>query len=169
LRFAPPPPSWGVVHVIVAASDAATRAELRAKALGAGLPCDEEAASPAFLEDQLALHESPEETLVIVAEHEGVGLARLALGRGVPVLTWPARGADAGLTVARLASRRLTLREREILELVAMGSSNKSIARSLRISPNTVKFHMTTLFAKLGVTTRAEAIAAAARNGQLSL
>jgi DNA-binding CsgD family transcriptional regulator len=167
LRFAPPPPSWGVVHVIVAASDAATRAELRARTLGAGLPCDEEAESPALLADQLALHESSEDTLVVVAEREGVDLARLALGRGVPVLTWPARGVNAGLTVA--TSRRLTLREREILELVAAGSSNKSIARSLRISPNTVKFHMTTLFARLGVTTRAEAIAAAARNGQLSL
>jgi DNA-binding CsgD family transcriptional regulator len=178
------------VHVIVAAVDAATRAELRAKALGAGLPCDEEAASPALLEDRLALHESMEEILVIVAEHEGAGLARLALGRGVPVLTWPARGADTGFTHSSLrrrvlprdevdsrsrrgppevGTRRLTPREREILALVAAGTSNKSIARSLRISPNTVKFHMTTVFAKLGVTTRAEAIAAAARSGELSL
>ncbi len=149
------------MHVIVAASDAATRAELRAKTLGARLPCDEEVASPALLADRLALHESPDEILVIVAEHDGVGLARLALGRGVPVLTWPARGA--------VGTRRLTPREREILALVAAGSSNKSIARSLRISPNTVKFHMTTLFEKLGVTTRAEAIAAAARSGELSL
>lgn len=159
------------MHVIVAASDAGTRAELQAKALGAGLPCDEEAASPALLEERLVLHESREDMLVIVAEHDGVGLARLALGRGVPVLTWPVRGENGGFTAPPegVGSRRLTLREREILGLVAAGSSNKSIARSLRISPNTVKFHMTTLFAKLGVTTRAEAIAAAARKGELSL
>ncbi len=164
--------------MIVAAADAGIRAELRAKALGAGLRCDGEISSPAFLAERLALQGRAEDTLVIVAETDDAGLGRLALARGVPVLTWP----DRGTATARQSDavrerplpseprgRRLTPREREVLALVAAGISNKSIARSLKISPNTVKFHMTTLFAKLGVATRAEAIAAAARSGELSL
>jgi DNA-binding CsgD family transcriptional regulator len=166
------------VHVIVAANDSEAREVLRAEALRAGLPCDEEVGSAALLERSLELRDPADPTLVIVAQHEGGGLARLALGRGVPVLLWPL-GLDGtervqGATIEpdtlpHPRSRRLSAREREILALVAAGTSNKGIARSLRISPNTVKFHMTTLFGKLGVATRAEAIAAAARSGELSL
>jgi DNA-binding CsgD family transcriptional regulator len=63
----------------------------------------------------------------------------------------------------------LTEREREVLEWVAAGVSNKGIARRLGLSPNTVKFHIAALLAKLGASTRAEAVAAAARRGELSL
>jgi DNA-binding CsgD family transcriptional regulator len=161
------------VHVILAAADAGTRQRLRAKVLGAGLPCDEEVASPVLLERSLALREPEDQTLVVVAREDAAALSRLALGHGVPVLIWPAPEASAAPPTARrpqAGSRaRLSAREREILALVAAGASNKGIARSLRISTNTVKFHMTTLFGKLGVATRAEAIAAAARSGELSL
>lgn len=67
------------------------------------------------------------------------------------------------------ASARLTEREREVLESVAAGVSNKGIARRLGLSPNTVKYHITALLTKLGASTRAEAVAAAARRGELSL
>ena len=66
-------------------------------------------------------------------------------------------------------ARPLTSRERQILELVAAGTSNKRIARELRVSPNTVKFHLASLFDKLGATTRAEAVAVAVRRGELVL
>ncbi len=65
--------------------------------------------------------------------------------------------------------RPLTSREREILGLVASGTSNKGIARCLRVSANTVKFHLAAVFDKLNAATRAEAVAEAIRRGELSL
>jgi DNA-binding NarL/FixJ family response regulator len=67
------------------------------------------------------------------------------------------------------AIRPLTSREREILSLVASGTSNKGVARALTVSVNTVKFHLAATFEKLNVTTRAEAVAEAIRRGELSL
>jgi DNA-binding NarL/FixJ family response regulator len=64
---------------------------------------------------------------------------------------------------------RLTSREREVLALVATGISNKGIARQLQVSPNTVKFHIAAILDKLDAATRAEAVAAAVRRGELSL
>jgi len=63
----------------------------------------------------------------------------------------------------------LTPREREVLALVAAGTSNKGIARQLQVSPNTVKFHIAAILDKLDASTRAEAVAAAVRRGELSL
>ena len=64
---------------------------------------------------------------------------------------------------------RLTSREREVLALVASGISNKGIARQLQVSPNTVKFHIAAILDKLDAATRAEAVVAALRIGELSL
>jgi non-specific serine/threonine protein kinase len=59
----------------------------------------------------------------------------------------------------------LTEREREVLRLVAQGCSNKAIARQLFLSPSTVNHHLTSVFTKLGVNTRAQAVAEAAQRG----
>jgi DNA-binding NarL/FixJ family response regulator len=69
----------------------------------------------------------------------------------------------------RRHGRPLTAREREILALVASGTSNKGIARALAVSANTVKFHLAAVFDKLNAGTRAEAVAEAIRRGELSL
>jgi DNA-binding NarL/FixJ family response regulator len=69
----------------------------------------------------------------------------------------------------RRSGRPLTSREREILALVASGTSNKGIARALTVSANTVKFHLAAVFDKLNAATRAEAVAEAIRRGELSL
>jgi DNA-binding NarL/FixJ family response regulator len=58
----------------------------------------------------------------------------------------------------------LTERELETLRLVAQGKSNAEIARTLYITPKTVKFHLTHIFAKLGVANRTEAAAYALNN-----
>jgi DNA-binding NarL/FixJ family response regulator len=63
----------------------------------------------------------------------------------------------------------LTAREREVLQLVAEGLANKQIALSLNISEHTVKFHLSSLYAKLGVTSRTEAVRAGARRGWVVL
>ena len=58
-------------------------------------------------------------------------------------------------------------RELEVLALLAAGRSNKEIARRLAVSPNTVKTHVTKLFAKLEANRRTEAIARARELGML--
>jgi DNA-binding CsgD family transcriptional regulator len=63
----------------------------------------------------------------------------------------------------------LTSREREILALLADGLGNKQIAARLGISTNTVKTHLELLFERLGVSSRAEAVAAGVRQGLLLL
>jgi predicted ATPase/DNA-binding CsgD family transcriptional regulator len=61
----------------------------------------------------------------------------------------------------------LTEREREVLRLVAKGLSSKAIGRQLFIVPSTVNYHLTSVFHKLGVETRAQAVAVAAEYGLL--
>lgn len=58
---------------------------------------------------------------------------------------------------------RLTPREREILQEIALGSTNKAIARTLGISPGTVKVHVERVIAKLGVNDRTQAAVLATR------
>ncbi|MFC5953817.1 response regulator [Streptomyces pratens] len=64
-------------------------------------------------------------------------------------------------------SAPLSAREREVLALVARGTSNREIARELFISEATVKTHLTHLYAKLGVRDRAAAVAVAYERGIL--
>ncbi|MEV0374572.1 response regulator transcription factor [Streptomyces sp. NPDC050636] len=61
----------------------------------------------------------------------------------------------------------LSAREREVLALVAKGTTNREIARLLFISEATVKTHLTHLYAKLGVNDRAAAVAAGYDRGIL--
>jgi DNA-binding NarL/FixJ family response regulator len=63
----------------------------------------------------------------------------------------------------------LTAREAQILALLAEGLVNKQVAARLGISRHTVKTHLAALFHKLGVSTRAEAVAAGARAGVILL
>jgi DNA-binding NarL/FixJ family response regulator len=63
----------------------------------------------------------------------------------------------------------LTERERQVLQLTARGLANKQIASMLEISENTVKFHLSSLYAKLGVTNRTEAVRTGARRGWVVL
>jgi DNA-binding NarL/FixJ family response regulator len=63
----------------------------------------------------------------------------------------------------------LTTREQDVLTLVARGRSNKEIASALTITETTVKSHLRSVFAKLRVFSRTEAIAAASRRGLVHL
>ncbi len=103
------------------------------------------------------------------ASSEQLTFASLAVAAGlrafdddsfVPLLTPALPQADADV---------LTSREREVLEHVASGRSNRAIAEALGISDHTVKFHVRALLEKLGADTRADAVARALRRGLLSL
>jgi DNA-binding CsgD family transcriptional regulator len=63
----------------------------------------------------------------------------------------------------------LTAREREVLALVADGRSNREIATGLGISEHTVKFHLASLFGKLGVSTRTQAVRRALEWGLIDI
>jgi len=66
---------------------------------------------------------------------------------------------------ATAAFPELTAREREILELIAAGRSNAEITSHLVLSPKTVRNHVSSVFAKLGVANRAEAIVRGRQGG----
>ena len=70
---------------------------------------------------------------------------------------------------ASMRSESLSARELEVLTLLARGQSNKEIAMELRISETTVKSHLRSLFAKLDVLSRTEAITVASRRGLVRL
>ena len=74
---------------------------------------------------------------------------------------------------AKLAERvsgvELTQREMVVLRALATGQSNKAIGRSLFISETTVKAHVKSIFSKLNVLSRTEAIAVAVRRGMVKL
>jgi DNA-binding NarL/FixJ family response regulator len=79
---------------------------------------------------------------------------------------------DEFARLARDTSRRggdqhddLTAREREVLQLVAEGSTNREIAASLFLSEHTVNFHVRNILSKLHLRNRAQAVAYAIRTG----
>jgi ATP/maltotriose-dependent transcriptional regulator MalT len=106
-------------------------------------------------------------------ETSAPGETRSSREARAPGEVWPSGGAaalrDPVDSTPRRNGRPLTRREREILSLVASGTSNKGIARALAVSANTVKFHLAAVFDKLNAATRAEAVAEAIRRGQISL
>jgi len=68
-----------------------------------------------------------------------------------------------------LPDEALTTREREVLELLSRGLPNKLIARRLQISEHTVKFHVSSIYAKLGATSRTDAVSRGVRRGLITL
>jgi DNA-binding NarL/FixJ family response regulator len=69
----------------------------------------------------------------------------------------------------KMSSQMLTPREIEVLGMLAEGLSNKTIARRLTLSEHTVKFHISSLFSKLHVSSRTEAVILGARQGLILL
>jgi DNA-binding NarL/FixJ family response regulator len=70
--------------------------------------------------------------------------------------------------VRQPAKETVSLRELEVLQLIAAGSTNREVAERLFISEATVKTHLLHLFAKLGVNDRAAAVGAAFERGLLT-
>ena len=77
--------------------------------------------------------------------------------------------APAPAPVLEPDSASLTPREREVIELLAEGLSNKLIALRLDISEHTAKFHVNSILEKLEADTRTDAVVRAARRGLITL
>jgi len=116
--------------VFIANESAAERAELASRLAAAGL---------------VVVSEPSRADFVITSAGEW---ARLRPRPSLP----SERRRGEGLTEA------LTPREREVLTLVADGLQNREIAVRLGVSEHTVKFHLGTIFGKLGASTRTEAV-----------
>jgi two-component system response regulator DesR len=104
--------------------------------------------------------------------------ARAAGASGFVSKDWDAREVaravrtvGLGMTVFTPAAEQpaplLTEREREVLDLIAAGSTNREIAQRLFLSPHTVKEHTSALYRKLSARNRAEAVQKAQRMGLL--
>lgn len=90
---------------------------------------------------------------------------RAAANGESPIAARVARTLLSRYTSAVRTDDGLTDREREVLALVARGMANKQIGRALGISDRTVKAHLTSVFARIGVTDRTQAALWAQRHG----
>ena len=132
--------------------------------------------SAASLETLAAARREEGFQLIVVARETDAETAANAFAAGATALI--SNAADGGSLVSALAiaaaesSRteefHLSVRELEILELVARGSSNAEIARALWVSEPTVKFHLSRIYKKLRVSSRTEAAWIARTHGLVS-
>jgi len=113
----------------------------------------------------ISLNASPEELLAAVrALHEGLLV-------GAPELMAPlfGMGLSAAVSEASDPAELLTERELQVLQILARGLANKQIAVELHISEHTVKFHVSSIYAKLGVASRTEAVRVGVQRGLVVL
>ncbi len=119
-----------------------------------------------------------------VRRSSGAGRMSPAAARAAGASGFVSKDLDAGEVVAavrRVASGMtsfppklaqpaplLSEREREVLELISAGSTNREIAQQLYLSPHTVKEHTSALYRKLGARNRADAVQRAQRIGLLA-
>ena len=124
---------------------------------------------------------SPETRVLLIsgAGRMSPAAARAAGASGFVSKDWEAREVaravrmvGCGMTVfeptAHQPAPLLTEREREVLDLIAAGSTNREIAQRLYLSPHTVKEHTSAVYRKLEARNRAEAVQRAQRVGLLS-
>ena len=107
-----------------------------------------------WLQFQFFLKSYPVETYVIL-----IAAASTLLGIWLGTrLTSRKRAPGFERNEAAMKSLGISKREIEVLEALALGQSNKQIARALKISPNTVKTHVAKLYEKLDASGRVSAI-----------
>ncbi|MCX5204088.1 response regulator transcription factor [Streptomyces sp. NBC_00237] len=109
------------------------------------------------------LKDAPREELFTAVRAAAEGRTVLSPAVATRLVTQVRKPAPAAGTSAS----PLSAREREVLALVAKGTSNREIARILFVSEATVKTHLTHLYAKLGVNDRAAAVATGYERGIL--
>ncbi len=110
--------------------------------------------------------EATEDELAAAVRAAGEGLWVGAPGLVEGLMRFPRGGESAG---DDSLIEPLTAREKEVLQLMAQGLANKQIALALGISEHTVKFHLSSLYAKLGISSRTEAVRRGIELGLISL
>lgn len=108
------------------------------------------------------LKDAPREELFAAVRSAAAGGSPLAPAIAARILGRMAGGGGARSNV-------LTLRELDVVRLVARGASNREIARDLTISEATVKTHLLKIFEKLGVADRTSAVTTAMERGLIEL
>jgi DNA-binding NarL/FixJ family response regulator len=115
------------------------------------------------------VHAGARGVIVREAPAEWLRAASVAVANGLHALDDSSFEQVFARTASETDAGLLSPREREVLELVADGLSNKVIAENLGISEHTAKFHLRSIMDKLGADTRTDAVAKAARRGMLAL
>jgi two-component system, NarL family, response regulator YdfI len=104
----------------------------------------------------------------IVAAVEAIAFGLVVLHPEVVELL-PLKASNPKEKVSINVVQTLTLREIEVLEMLGSGLGNKAIAKNLYISEHTVKFHISSIFQKLSVSSRTEAVTVGLRLGLIML
>jgi DNA-binding NarL/FixJ family response regulator len=157
--------------LILASVSSAVLADLNTDSFGLLLLTDDQ-------EEARALFDLNARTWGVIsaaASADEIAAAVHAVGEGlwvgapglVKTLMRPQRRGDG--PADELLVESLTSREREVLQLMAEGLANKQIALRLSISEHTVKFHLSSLYGKLGVASRTEAVKRGLGLGLISL
>lgn len=114
----------------------------------------------------LPLDASADELIAAVrAVHQGLWVIAPAFRRAV----WAESASFARTAADSELVEPLTTRESQVLQGLAQGLANKQIALQLSISENTVKYHISSIYAKLGAANRTEAVRLGLQHGLLSL
>lgn len=101
--------------------------------------------------------------------HSGESPLEPAIARKVVLRMSGTRGSSVPAEDKLPPVEPLTSREQEVLQLLAQGLNNRAIAEALYVSDRTVQAHLTNIFAKMGVSSRLEAVLSAIRRGWLTL
>lgn len=105
----------------------------------------------------------------IVAAVEAIALGLIVLHSDTMEFLLPLKESSVREKDTAHPVQALTPREIEVLQMLGSGLSNKAIAKRLNISEHTVKFHVSSIFQKLGVSTRTEAVTVGVRLGLIML
>lgn len=107
------------------------------------------------------------------SEPEELQAALRSIAQGLVVLARPLATSISDVHQPALTFEQgpelLTTREQEVLTSLSQGLANKQIARQLSISEHTVKFHISAILAKLGASSRTDAVRLALRRGMITL
>ncbi len=159
-------------EVLVLASVSSARlAEMKIESIGVLLLTDDQESARVLMNSNvhawgvLSTEVSDDELMAAVrAVGEGLWVGAPGLVRGLM------RFSGAGeISSEESLVESLTAREKEVLQLMAEGLANKQIAMKLNISEHTVKFHLSSLYAKFNVSSRTEAVKRGLRLGLVAL
>jgi DNA-binding NarL/FixJ family response regulator len=169
------------LRVAIVVDDPAERVRLSALISQLGHVLSDDADAEIVLADRDAL--LPDLPAVVLGGSAGEAAGVIDETADADVIDAALRAVAAGLAVRPVRTQEphfaafeegeptalLTPRELEVLVALSEGASNKVVARRLDISQHTVKFHVESIFRKLGVATRAEAVAKGLRRGLVHL